>query len=73
MYNAGMLKLYEFNFAIKRSFERQSNAFDKSVRSSPNDFLLSVADFHFPSIDTRQYWAPKPFLNSHWYLGKKEL
>ena len=54
MYNAGMLKLYEFNFAIKRSFERQSNAFDKSVRSSPNDFLLSVADFHFPSIDTRQ-------------------
>ena len=62
---ADMLKLYAFNFAIRRSCERQSNAYDKSVRSVPNDFLLSVADFHFSSIDTRQYCALKPILNSH--------
>ena len=42
-----MLNLYAFNFAIRRSCERRSNVFDKYVRSVPNDFLLSVADFHF--------------------------
>ena len=49
-----MLNPYAFNFTFRRSCERQSNAFDKSVRSVPNDFLLSVADFYFSSIDTRQ-------------------
>ena len=67
-----MLNAYAFNFAIRRC-ERQSNAFDKSVRSASNDFLVSVADFHLSSIDTRQCWALKPFLNSHSYLEEKEL
>ena len=49
-----MLNPYAFNFATRRSCERQSNAFDKSVKSAPNDFLLSFADFHFSSVDTRQ-------------------
>ena len=49
-----MLNPYTFNFAIRRSCERQPNAFDKSVRSAPNGFLLSVTDFHSSSIDTRQ-------------------
>ena len=42
-----MLNLYAFSFAIRRSCERQSNVFNKYVKSVPNDFLLSVADFHF--------------------------
>ena len=49
-----MLNPYAFNFAIRRSYERQPNTFDKSVRSDPIDFLLSVADFHFSSNDTGQ-------------------
>ena len=49
---ADKLNPYSFNFAI---IERQYNAFDKSVRNAPNDFLLLVADFHFPGIDTRQH------------------
>ena len=49
------------------------NAFDKSVRSTPNNFLLSVTDFHFSSTDTRQCWAIRPFLNSHWCLEKKNF
>ena len=53
-HKADMLNPYEFIFTIRRSCERQSNAFDKSVRSALNDFLMSVADFHFSSIDTRQ-------------------
>ena len=68
-----MLNPYAFNFAIRRSYERQPNTFDKSVRSDPIDFLLSVADFHFSSNDTGQCWALKLFLNPHWYLEKKEL
>ena len=51
---ADMLNPYAFNFAIRRSVGGQSNAFDKSVRSASNDFSLSVADFHFLSIGTRQ-------------------
>ena len=49
-----MLKPYAFNFAIKRSCKRQSNAFNKSLRSAPNDLILLLADFHFSNIDTRQ-------------------
>ena len=49
-----MLNPYAFNFAMRGSCERQSDAFDKSVRSAPNDALLSVADFHFSRIDSRQ-------------------
>ena len=64
---------HAFNFAIRRSYERQSNAFDKYVKSAPNDLLLSVSHFHFSRIDTRQCWALKSFWNPHWYLEKKEL
>ena len=48
-----MLNPYAFNFAIRGS-ERQSNAFEKSVRSAPNDALLSVADFNFSRVNSRQ-------------------
>ena len=61
-HKAAMLNPYGFGLAIKRSCERQSNAFDRSVRSAPNVFLLS-ADFHFSNIDKRQCWALNPFLN----------
>ena len=67
---ADTLNPYAFNFAIRRLCERQLNAVGKSVRSSPNDSLMVIADFHFLSIDTRQCWALKPFLNAHWYLEK---
>ena len=50
-----------FNLAIRRSWEKHSNAFDKSVRHAPNDFLLSAADFKFARIDTRQCSALKFF------------
>ena len=60
-----MLNPYALNFAIKRSSERQSNAFNKSERSAPNDFPLSVIDFNFSSIYTRQCWALKPFIYPH--------
>ena len=49
-----MLYPYAFNFVIRRSYERQSNAFYTSVRSAPNNFFLSVADCHSSSIDTRE-------------------
>ena len=45
-----MLNPYAFNFAMRGSCERQSNAFDKSVRSAPNDFFLSVTDFRFQAL-----------------------
>ena len=45
-----MLNTYEFNSGIRRSCKRQSNAFDKSVRSAPNDFFLSATDFHFQAL-----------------------
>ena len=48
-----MLNRYDFDFATRRSSERQLNTFNKSVRSALNDFLFSVADFHFSNIDTR--------------------
>ena len=43
----------------------------ETIWSAPNGFLLSVADFHFSSIDNRHFWALKSFLNPHWYLEKK--
>ena len=52
-----MLNPYAFSLAIKRSWERQSNAFNRPVRSAPNIFLLSIAVFHFSNIDNRQCWA----------------
>ena len=54
---AGTLNPYAFSLAIKSSWERQTNAFDRAVRIAPNIFLLSTADFHFSNIDERQCWA----------------
>ena len=68
-----MLNSYAFSLAFKRSWERQSNAFDRSVRCAPNIFLLSIADFNFSNIDNRQCWALNSFLNSHWYFDKKRF
>ena len=49
-----MLNPNASSFVIKRSCKRKSNSFDKYVRSAPNDLFLSVIDFHFSSIDSRQ-------------------
>ena len=57
-------------FAIKRSRWRQSNALERSVRSAPNLFWLSTADFYFSSIEKRHCWALKPFLKPHWNIEK---
>ena len=65
-----MLNPYAFSLAIKSSLERQSNAFDRSVRSVPNICLLSIADFHFSY--NRKCWALNPFLNPRWYFNKKD-
>ena len=37
-----------------RKKKSSSNAFDRSVNNTPNDFPLSSADFHFSSIDNKQ-------------------
>ena len=67
-----MLNPYAFILAIKRSWERQLNSFDRSVRSAPKIFLLSIQDFHFSNIDNRQCWALNPFLNPHCYFDKND-
>ena len=65
-----MLNPNAFSLASKRSWERQSNAFDRSVRNAPNVSLLSIADFHFSNINKKQCWTLNPFLNPHWYFDK---
>ena len=67
-----MLNPYAFSLAIKRSWEKQSNAFDRSVRSTPSAFLILIADFHFSNIDSRQCWALNRLLNPHRYFDKKD-
>ena len=39
------------SLAIRRSGERQANAFDISVRSALDVFLLTIAYFYFSNID----------------------
>ena len=68
-----MLNPYAFNFAIRRSCERQSKPFDQSVRNAPNNLLLSVADLHFSSIDTRQCWTLKPLPKSILIFREKRI
>ena len=46
-----IMNLYAFDFAIKRSCERQSNALERFARGAPNLFWLSTANFHFV-----KYW-----------------
>ena len=49
------LNPYAFNFAIKRSYERQSKALERSVSSAQNLFWLSNANFHFSGIDKKLF------------------
>ena len=67
---SAMLNPYAFSLAIKKSCERHSNAFDRSVRSAPKVFLLPIADFHFSNIGARKFWALNPCLNPHRYFVK---
>ena len=62
-HKAVMLNPYAFSLAIKSSSERQSNVFDRSVRSAPNIFLLSIAD---PNIDNRQCCKLYPLKRNSW-------
>ena len=65
-----MLNPYKFCLAIKRAWERQSNAFDRSVRTESRIFLLSIADFYFFNLDITRCWPLNPFLNPHWYFDE---
>ena len=47
--------------------------FERSVRSAPNPFPLSITFFHFSSIARRQCWVLYPFLKSHMNYFKKCL
>ena len=48
--------------------DKQSNAFERSVSSTPNAFPLSTYDFHFSDIGNRQFCALKHLQNPHWYF-----
>ena len=48
--------------------DEQLNAFDRSVSSTPNDFLLSTYDFNFSNIVNRQFCALKPLQIPNWYF-----
>ena len=50
---------------------KQSNAFERSVNSTPNAFPLSSDDFNFSNIAIRQFCALKPLQNPHWYFDSK--
>ena len=49
----------------------QSKAFDKSVKSAPKYFPLSTADFHFSSMNKRQYRMLYPLQKPHSCFEKK--
>ena len=67
--SAERLNPYAFNFATINSCDKQSNAFDRPVNSTPNAFLLSIGDFHFRNIASRQFCALKPLRKlPHWYF-----
>ena len=55
------------------SCDKQSNAFKRSVNSTPNGFPLSTDDFHFSNIANRQFCALKPLRNPHWYFDSNGL
>ena len=46
--------MYECSLAIKSSCDKQSNALEKSVKSTPKELLLSTGDFHFSSMAKTQ-------------------
>ena len=47
-----------------KSCDKQSNAFERSVNSTPKVFRLSTDDFHFSNIANKQSCAPKPLQSS---------
>ena len=57
-----------YNFAINKSCKRQSNTFERSVKSAPKQTPLSIASRYFSTIDVRQCCELKPFPKPHWYL-----
>ena len=49
--------------------DKQSNAVERSVSSTPNAFRLSTdKNVYFFSIANRQFWVLKPLRNQHWYF-----
>ena len=50
------------------SCDKQPNAFERSVSSTPNAFPLSTDDFHFSNIANRQLCALRLLRNRHWYF-----
>ena len=50
------------------SCDKQSNAFERSVSSTPNAFPLSTDDYHFSNIVNKQFCALKTLRNPHWYF-----
>ena len=46
--------------------EKQSNAFERSVRGAPKGLLVLTAFFHFPIIARKQWWPLNPFQNPYW-------
>ena len=53
--------------------EAQSKALDKSVNKAPNEFPLSLLDFHFSIIVMSQCWGLKPFLNHIGWSKHKDI
>ena len=68
-FKAGKLKPYPFNFAIKRSWFRQSNVLQRSVTKAPN--TLDFIDlFYFSNKAKRHCSVPNLFLKPYWYFEK---
>ena len=58
------------SLAIISCCERQSNAFERSVRNAPKTFPLSTLHFHFSYIVIRQFRARYFFLKPYWNFDK---
>ena len=61
-FDAAKLKPYAFNFAIIRSCGRQSKAFERSVRRTPNVLPLST-HFFYVLVDIIKWLHNKIHLN----------
>ena len=66
----GKLKPYVFNFAIKRSWFRQSNALERSVSRAPNTLPLSIDLFHFTNKAKRHCWKLTDIFFKTWHFLK---
>ena len=65
---AAKLKPYVFNFAIKRSWFRLSNALERSVSKVPNTLPLFWDLLGFSNKAKRHCWVLNPFLKPYWYF-----